>query len=70
MEPYHIKHQQQETANHSEHSFAHYYSTHDTNTQHLHDEISVLPTDTHLKFHATEFKQLTQTHSLHDLNAH
>ena len=25
---------------------------------------------THLKLHATQLKQLTQTHPLHDLNAH
>ena len=35
--------------------------TRDTNTQHLHDETKALPMDTHLKFHATQFKQLTQT---------
>ena len=26
--------------------------------------------DTHLKFHVTQLKQLTQTHSLHDVNAY
>ena len=43
--------------------------TRDTNTQHLHDETKVLPMDTHLKFYATQLKQLTQTptHPLHDL---
>ena len=43
--------------------------TPDTNTQHQHDETKVLPVDTHLKFHATPLKQLTQTqtHPLHDL---
>ena len=46
--------------------------TQDTNTQHLHDETKVLPMDTHLKLHATQLKQLTQTqtHPLHDLNAY
>ena len=46
--------------------------TRDTNTQHLHDKTKVLPMDTHLKLHATQLKQLTQTqtHSLHDLNAY
>ena len=45
---------------------------HCTNTQHLHDETKVFPMDTHLKLHATQLKQLTQTqtHSLHDLNAY
>ena len=45
--------------------------TKDTNTQHLHDETSVLPIRTHLKLHATQLKQLTQTqaHPLHHLNA-
>ena len=40
------------------------------NTQHLHDKTKVLPMDTHLKLHATQLKQLTQTktHLLHDLN--
>ena len=43
-----------------------------TKTQHLHDEIKIFPTDTHLKLHATQIKQLTQTqtHPLHDLNAY
>ena len=38
--------------------------TQDTNTQHLHNEIKVLPMDTHLKLYATQLKQLieTQTH--------
>ena len=46
--------------------------TRDTNTQHLHDETKVFPIDTHLKLHANQLKQLTQTqtHSLHDLNAY
>ena len=46
--------------------------TRDTNTQHLHDKTKVLPMNTHLKLHATQLKQLsqTQTHSLHDLNAY
>ena len=44
--------------------------TRDTNTQHLHDETKVLPMDTHLKLHATQLKQMTQTqsHPLYDLN--
>ena len=39
--------------------------------KHLHDETNVLSIDTHLKFHATQLKQLTQTQTypLHDLNA-
>ena len=46
--------------------------TRDANTQHLHDETKVFPIDTHLKLHATQLKQLTQTqtHSLHDLNTY
>ena len=34
--------------------------------------MKVLLMDTHLKFHATQLKQLTQTqvHPLHDLNAY
>ena len=43
-----------------------------SNTQHLHDETKVFPTDTHLKLHAIQLKQLTQTqtHPLHDFNAY
>ena len=75
IKPYHIKYQHQETANHSKHSFANCYWLHTqihTNTQHLHDEIKIPPMDTHLKFHATQLKQLTQTqtHPLHNLNAY
>ena len=46
--------------------------TQDTNTQHQHNEIKVLPMDTHLKLYATQLKQLTQTqtHPLDDLNAY
>ena len=67
MEPHH------KTANHSKHSFANHYWLH---TRYKHSTPSrqnkVLPTDTHLKLHATQLKQLTQTqtHSLHDLNAY
>ena len=41
-------------------------------SQQLHDETKVLLMDTHLKFHATQLKQLTQTqtHPLHVLNAY
>ena len=75
MKPYHIKHQHQETANHSKHSFANHYWLHTqihTNTQYLHDETKVFLIDTHLKLHATQLKQLTQTQTnpLHDLNAY
>ena len=72
MEPYHIKHQHQDIPKHSKHSFANCYWLHKgTNTQYLHDKTEVLPMDTHLKLHATQCKQLTQTqtHPLHDLNA-
>ena len=71
MELYYIKHQ--ETANHSKHSFANTMGcTQDTNTQHPYDETKVFPMDIHLKLHGTQLKQLTQTqtHPLHDLNAH
>ena len=46
--------------------------TRDTNTQQLHDETKVFPIDTHLKLHAPQLQQLTQTqtHPLHDLNAY
>ena len=73
MEPYHIKHQHQDIANHSNTDFRILTGcTRDINTQHLHDETKVFPMDTHLKLHATQLKQLTQTqtHSLHDLNAY
>ena len=45
--------------------------TRDTNTQRLHDKISVLPMGTHLKLHAIQLNQMTptQTHLLHYLNA-
>ena len=70
MKPYHIKHQHQETVNHSKHSFVHCYWQH-TNIQDLQDKTSVLPMGTHLKLHATHLKQITQTqtHFLHYLNA-
>ena len=70
MEPYHIKHQHQETVNRSEHSFVHCYSLH-TNIQDLQDKTSVLPMGIHLKLHATHLKQITQTqtHFIHYLNA-
>ena len=61
MEPCHIKHQQQETANYSEHSFVHCYWLHmSTDIQGLQDKTSVLPMGTHLKLHATHFKQMSQ----------
>ena len=60
MEPYRIKHQHQETVNHSEHSFAHSCWRH-INIQGLQDATSVLPMGTHLKLHATHLKQMTQT---------
>ena len=70
MEPYHIKHQHQETVNHSEHRFVHCYWLH-TNIQGLQDKTSVLPMGTHLKLHATHLKQMTQNTNtlLHYLNA-
>ena len=72
METHHIKRQHQETANHSKHSFANRWLHTSANTQYLHDEIKVLPMNTHLKLHATQLKKLTQkqTHSLYDLNAY
>ena len=64
MEPYHIKHQHQEIANYSEHSFVHCYCCiRDTNIQGLQDKTSVLPMSTHLKLHfniVTHFKRMTQ----------
>ena len=72
MEPYYIKHQHQETPNHSKRSFANCYWLH-TRYKHstLHEKIKILPMDTHLKLHATQVKQLTQiqTHLLHHLNS-
>ena len=43
-----------------------------TNIQYLHDKTKVLPMDTHLKLHAIQLKQQTQTqtHLLHDFNAY
>ena len=52
---------------------AHYFLTDPRiNTQHLHDKTKVLPMDTHLKLHAAQLRQLTQTQTypLHDLNAY
>ena len=70
--PYHIKHQHQETANHSKQLCELLLAAHNTNTQHVHDKTKVLTIDTYLKLHATQLKQLnqTQTHPLHDLNAY
>ena len=73
IKPYHIKHQHKETASHSNTALQIAIGCkQDTNTQHLHDEIKILPMHTHLKLHATQLKQLTQTqtHPLHDLNAY
>ena len=73
MEPYHIKHLHQETANHLNTALRIAIGfTRGTNTQHLHKENKVLPIDTHLKLLATQLKQLTQTqiHPLHDFNAY
>ena len=46
--------------------------THDTNTQHLHDETNVLPIHQHLQLHASQIRQKTQhpTHPLHKLTIH
>ena len=73
MEPYRIKHQHQETANHSEYSFAYCYWLH---TRYKH----TTPTRRNLSFfnghssqlHATQLKQLTQKqkHPLHDFNTY
>ena len=53
MEPYHCKHQHQETANHLEHSFLCIATgcTQDIVTQQIHDKTTVLPISTHLKLH-------------------
>ena len=73
MEPYLIKRQHLETANHSNTALRIATGcTRYSNTQYLHDKTKVLPMNTHLKLHAIEPKQLTQTqtHPLHDLNAY
>ena len=46
--------------------------THDTNTQHLHDETNVLPIHQHLQLHASQIRQKAQhpTHPLHKLTIH
>ena len=46
--------------------------THDTNTQHLHDETNVLPIHQHLQLHASQIRQKAQhpTHPLHNLTIH
>ena len=46
--------------------------THDTNTQHLHDETNVLPIHQHLQLHASQIRQKAQhpTHPLHQLTIH
>ena len=46
--------------------------THDTNTQHLHDETNVLPIHQHLELHASQIRQKAQppTHPLHKLTIH
>ena len=73
MEPYLIKCQHLETANHSNTALR--IATgciRDSNTQCLHDKTKVLPMNIHLKLHAIKPKQLTQTqtHPLRDLNAY
>ena len=64
----------QETANHSEHSFAQCYWLH-MRYKHLaptQRNQCPFPINTDLKFHATQLKQQTQTqtHPLHDHNAY
>ena len=46
--------------------------SHDTNTQHLHDETNVLPIHQHLQLHASQIRQKAQhpTHPLHKLPIH
>ena len=46
--------------------------THDTNTQHLHDETNVLPIHQHLQLHASQIRQKAQhpTHPLHKMTIH
>ena len=46
--------------------------THDTNTQHLHDETNVLPIHQHLQLHASKIRQKAQhpTHPLYKLTLH
>ena len=46
--------------------------THDTNTQHLHDETNVLPIHKHLQLHASQIRQKAPqpTHPLHKLTTH
>ena len=46
--------------------------THDTNTQHLHDETNTLPIHQHLQLHASQIRQKAQypTHPLHKLTIH
>ena len=73
MEPYHLKHhiKKLQTIQNTALRIA-TGCTRDTNTQHLHNEIKVLPMDTYLKLYANQLKQLTQTqtHPLRDLNAY
>ena len=66
MEPYRIKRQDQNKA-----LRIHTGCTRNTNTQHIHEKTKVLLKDTHLKLHAAQLKQLTQTQTqpVHDLNA-
>ena len=46
--------------------------THNTNTQHLHDETNVLPIHQHLQLHASQIQteSTTPTHPLHKLTIH
>ena len=46
--------------------------THDTNSQHLHDETNVLPIHQNLQLHASQIRQKAQhpTHPLHKLTIH
>ena len=68
MEPYHIKQQHQETETIQSTVFQIATGC----TQPRRAETKVLSMDTHLKLHAAQLKQLTQTQTypLHDLNAY
>ena len=74
MELYHIKHQHQETANRSEHSFANCYWLHTRYKHSIPTRQNQSPSNGHPSQTSCHFKlkQLTQTktHSLHDLNAY
>ena len=72
MEPYHIKHQHQETANHSEHSFVHCYWLYTRHKNSRPARQNQCPTNgqpSQTPCYSSFINDKTQTHPLYYFNA-